>query len=85
MCLPLCVISETEEKAKREQEEQEEATAENQEHKKDPELSGPKKDQRVGEDDPEPGGVNKPSEESPHDKSKKEEAHGKLQNGIVLK
>uniref|UniRef100_A0A9J8CTC4 Phosphodiesterase n=2 Tax=Cyprinus carpio TaxID=7962 RepID=A0A9J8CTC4_CYPCA len=76
---------ETEEKAKREQEEQEEATAENQEHKKDPELSGPKKDQRVGEDDPEPGGVNKPSEESPHDKSKKEEAHGKLQNGIVLK
>ncbi|XP_042568059.1 calcium/calmodulin-dependent 3',5'-cyclic nucleotide phosphodiesterase 1C-like isoform X4 [Cyprinus carpio] len=74
---------ETEEKAKREQEEQEEATAENQEHKKDPELSGPKKDQRVGEDDPEPGGVNKPSEESPHDKSKKEEAHGKLQNGEV--
>uniref|UniRef100_A0A9J7Y7W6 Phosphodiesterase n=1 Tax=Cyprinus carpio carpio TaxID=630221 RepID=A0A9J7Y7W6_CYPCA len=77
--------TQTEEKAKREQEEQEEATAENQEHKKDPELSGPKKDQRVGEDDPEPGGVNKPSEESPHDKSKKEEAHGKLQNGIVLK
>uniref|UniRef100_A0A673L845 Phosphodiesterase n=1 Tax=Sinocyclocheilus rhinocerous TaxID=307959 RepID=A0A673L845_9TELE len=75
---------ETEEKAKREQEEQQEATAENQEHKKDPEQPGPKKD-RVGEDDPEPGGVNKPPEESPHDKSKKEEAHQKLQNGIVLK
>uniref|UniRef100_A0A672K6H1 Phosphodiesterase n=1 Tax=Sinocyclocheilus grahami TaxID=75366 RepID=A0A672K6H1_SINGR len=74
----------TEEKAKREQEEQQEATEENQEHKKDPELPGPKKD-RVGEDDPEPGGVNKPPEESPHDKSKKEEAHQKLQNGIVLK
>ncbi|XP_016430898.1 calcium/calmodulin-dependent 3',5'-cyclic nucleotide phosphodiesterase 1C-like isoform X2 [Sinocyclocheilus rhinocerous] len=73
---------ETEEKAKREQEEQQEATAENQEHKKDPEQPGPKKD-RVGEDDPEPGGVNKPPEESPHDKSKKEEAHQKLQNGEV--
>ncbi|KAI2667929.1 Calcium/calmodulin-dependent 3',5'-cyclic nucleotide phosphodiesterase 1C [Labeo rohita] len=73
---------ETEEKAKREQEEQQEAMVENQEHKKDPELSGPNKD-RVGEDDPEPGGVNGPPEESPHDKSKKEEAHQKLQNGEV--
>uniref|UniRef100_A0A673IHN8 Phosphodiesterase n=1 Tax=Sinocyclocheilus rhinocerous TaxID=307959 RepID=A0A673IHN8_9TELE len=74
---------ETEEKAKREQEEQQEATAENQEHKKDPELSGPKED-RGGEDDPEPGGVNGPPEESPHDKSNNEEAHQNLQNGIVF-
>ncbi|XP_042574936.1 calcium/calmodulin-dependent 3',5'-cyclic nucleotide phosphodiesterase 1A-like isoform X2 [Cyprinus carpio] len=73
---------ETEEKAKREQEEQQEATAENQEHEKDPEMSGPKKD-KVGEDDPEPGGVNGPPEESPHDKSNNEEAHQKLQNGEV--
>uniref|UniRef100_A0A672SP59 Phosphodiesterase n=1 Tax=Sinocyclocheilus grahami TaxID=75366 RepID=A0A672SP59_SINGR len=73
----------TEEKAKREQEEQQEATAENQEHKKDPELSGPKED-RGGEDDPEPGGVNGPPEESPHDKSNNEEAHQNLQNGIVF-
>uniref|UniRef100_A0A671PH68 Phosphodiesterase n=1 Tax=Sinocyclocheilus anshuiensis TaxID=1608454 RepID=A0A671PH68_9TELE len=74
---------ETEEKAKREQEEQQEATAENQEHKKDPELSGPKED-RGGEDDPEPGRVNGPPEESPHDKSNNEEAHQNLQNGIVF-
>ncbi|XP_016299332.1 calcium/calmodulin-dependent 3',5'-cyclic nucleotide phosphodiesterase 1C-like [Sinocyclocheilus anshuiensis] len=73
---------ETEEKAKREQEEQQEATAENQEHKKDPELSGPKED-RGGEDDPEPGRVNGPPEESPHDKSNNEEAHQNLQNGEV--
>ncbi len=84
MHLLLCLLSETEEKAKREQEEQQEATAKNREHKKDPELSGPQKD-RVGEDDPEPGGVNGPPEESPHDKSKNEEAHQKLQNGIVFK
>ncbi|XP_048019801.1 calcium/calmodulin-dependent 3',5'-cyclic nucleotide phosphodiesterase 1A isoform X4 [Megalobrama amblycephala] len=73
---------ETEEKARRELEEQQEATAENQEQKKDPELSGPKKD-RVGEDNPEPGGVNGPPEESPHDRSKKEGEHRKLQNGEV--
>lgn len=82
MCLPLCLIPETEEKAKRELEEQQEATAENQEQK-NPELSGPKKD-RVGEDNPEPGGVNGPPEESPHDQSKKEGEHRKLQNGIVI-
>ncbi|KAK9980198.1 hypothetical protein ABG768_013580 [Culter alburnus] len=70
---------ETEEKARRELEEQQEATAENQEQKKDPELSGPKKD-REGEDNPEPGGVNGPPEESPHDRSKKEGEHRKLQN-----
>ncbi|XP_067218944.1 dual specificity calcium/calmodulin-dependent 3',5'-cyclic nucleotide phosphodiesterase 1A [Chanodichthys erythropterus] len=73
---------ETEEKARRELEEQHEATAENQEQKKDPELSGPKKD-REGEDNPEPGGVNGPPEESPHDRSKKEGEHRKLQNGEV--
>ncbi|XP_067308847.1 dual specificity calcium/calmodulin-dependent 3',5'-cyclic nucleotide phosphodiesterase 1C isoform X3 [Pseudorasbora parva] len=73
---------ETEEKAKRELEEQQEATAEIQEQKKGPESSGPKKD-RAGEDNPEPGGVNGPPEESPHDKSKKEGEHRKLQNGEV--
>ncbi|XP_056109399.1 dual specificity calcium/calmodulin-dependent 3',5'-cyclic nucleotide phosphodiesterase 1C isoform X3 [Rhinichthys klamathensis goyatoka] len=69
---------EREEKAKRELEEQQEATAEN----KDPELAGPKKD-RVGEDNPEPGGGDGPPEESPHDKSQKQGEHRKLQNGEV--
>lgn len=69
---------EREEKAKRELEEQQEATAEN----TDPELAGPKKD-RVGEDNPEPGGGNGPPEESPHDKSQKEGEHRKLLNGEV--
>ncbi|CAM4587379.1 unnamed protein product [Leuciscus chuanchicus] len=69
---------EREEKAKRELEEQQEATAENRE----PELAGPKKD-RVGEDNPEPGGGNGPPEESPHDHSQKEGGHRKLQNGEV--
>ncbi|XP_009297150.3 dual specificity calcium/calmodulin-dependent 3',5'-cyclic nucleotide phosphodiesterase 1A isoform X4 [Danio rerio] len=54
---------ETEEKAKRELEEQQEV--ENQVQKKELELSEPKKD------DPEPGVVNGPPEESPHGKSKK--------------
>ncbi|XP_039534056.1 calcium/calmodulin-dependent 3',5'-cyclic nucleotide phosphodiesterase 1C isoform X1 [Pimephales promelas] len=70
---------EREEKARRELEEQQEATAEN----KDPELAGPKKD-RVGEDNPEPGGTDGPPEESPHDNSLKGEGdHRKLQNGEV--
>ncbi|XP_077078547.1 dual specificity calcium/calmodulin-dependent 3',5'-cyclic nucleotide phosphodiesterase 1A isoform X1 [Siphateles boraxobius] len=69
---------EREEKAKRELQEQQEASAEN----INPEPAGPQKD-RVGEDNPEPGGGDGPPEESPHDKSQKEGELRKLQNGEV--
>ncbi|XP_051557651.1 dual specificity calcium/calmodulin-dependent 3',5'-cyclic nucleotide phosphodiesterase 1A-like [Myxocyprinus asiaticus] len=74
---------EMEEKARREMEEQQEATTKNQVQKKDPETSEPKQD-GMGQDNPETGGINGPSEESPHtDKLDADKGNQKLHNGEV--